>query len=62
MVVGSILLGLVGTSSFSCTLHEMDKQHTDKQFITARDQFTDILRLLWKQNKTKQRLQKPIHE
>jgi hypothetical protein len=51
-MVGSILLGLVlGTSSFSCTLHEMDKQHTDKQFITARDQFTDILRLLWKQNK-----------
>ena len=51
-MVGSILLGLVGTSSFSCTLlHEMDKQHTDKQFITATDQFTDTLRLHWKHNK-----------
>ncbi len=44
-VDGSILLGLVGTSLFSCTLHEMNKQHTDKYFLTTTVQFTDILRL-----------------
>ena len=49
-MVGSIFLGLVGTSSFSCTLHEMNKQHTDKQFITATDQFIDTLQLHWKHN------------
>ena len=51
IMVGSIILGLVCTSSFSCTLHEMYKQHTDKQFITATDQFIDTLQLHWKHSK-----------
>ena len=38
-MVCSILLGLVCTSSSSCTLHEMYKQHADNQFIAATDQF-----------------------
>ena len=44
-MVCSILLGLVGTSLFLCKLHEMNKQHTDKYFLTTTVQFTDILRL-----------------